>query len=85
MILLRAAVGWVTRIVVSLVIHSLCGDPASRLIMGSHQLPLPFGTPMVMMMILVRDGLPLLLALHSNKVRQKMDTIFRKKKTYTLF
>jgi len=30
------------------------------LIMGSHQLPLPFGTPMVMMMILVRDGLPLL-------------------------
>jgi len=42
------------------VIHFLCGDPASSLIMGSHQLPLPFGTPMVMMMILVRDGLPLL-------------------------
>jgi len=53
--------------------------------MGSHQLPLPFGTPMVMMMILVRDGLPLLLALHSNKVREKWIPSSGKKKTYTLF
>uniref|UniRef100_A0A0A9G486 Uncharacterized protein n=1 Tax=Arundo donax TaxID=35708 RepID=A0A0A9G486_ARUDO len=51
MILLQARVDWGMRIVACLVIPFPSGVPASRLIMGALQRPLPFGIPTVKMMI----------------------------------